>query len=165
VTGNFVSFAKQEIPMKKLLLIILLVNFACQNEKRETVITTETDTLSLPKDPITVIENNTKPVNAAKTYANERFRNVHVIKLDDTKFRIKGEGQIFEASFNWVVEDGHNELAKGYTMTDAGAPEWGKFNFTVDVKKERENSTLNLILFEASAKDGSRQHELPVVLE
>lgn len=56
------------------------------------------------------------------------------------------------------------ELKKGNTITDAGAPEWGNFNFTVDVKKERENSTLMLILFESSPKDGSRQYELPVLL-
>ncbi len=49
-------------------------------------------------------------------------------------------------------------------MTAAGAPEWGKFEFTIDVEKTRPNSTLTLILFVASAMDGSRQHELPIVL-
>jgi hypothetical protein len=50
-------------------------------------------------------------------------------------------------------------------MTDAGAPDWGKFNFVVDAKKDRENSTLHLILFESSAKDGSRQHQLMIPLK
>jgi hypothetical protein len=50
-------------------------------------------------------------------------------------------------------------------MTDAGAPEWGNFEFTIDVTKKRGNSTLTLILFESSAKDGSRQYELPIALE
>ncbi len=49
-------------------------------------------------------------------------------------------------------------------MTEAGAPEWGKFEFTIDAKKKREISTLILILFESSAMDGSRQYELPIVL-
>ncbi len=49
-------------------------------------------------------------------------------------------------------------------MTDMGAPEWGNFSFTVDVEKKRPNSTLTLILFESSAKDGSRQFELPILL-
>ncbi|MEO6488548.1 MAG: Gmad2 immunoglobulin-like domain-containing protein, partial [Ferruginibacter sp.] len=71
----------------------------------------------------------------------------------------------FEAAFSWVVEDGHEELKKGFHMTDAGAPAWGKFDFTIDVQKKRENSTLTLILFESSAKDGSRQYELPIVLK
>jgi hypothetical protein len=115
-----------------------------------------------------------KPVNAArdtatnkvqKTYANTRFKDVTVMKAGENTYRIRGKGQIFEASFGWVIEDGHNELAKGFAMTDAGAPEWGKFDFTVEAKKARANSTLHLILFETSAKDGSRVYELPVPLE
>jgi hypothetical protein len=80
------------------------------------------------------------------------------------KFFVKGKGQIFEATFGWVVEDGHEELKKGNQMTDAGPPEWGNFEFTIDVHKTRTNSTLTLILFEVSAKDGSRQYELPITL-
>jgi hypothetical protein len=51
-------------------------------------------------------------------------------------------------------------LKTGFTTTDAGAPEWGNFDFTIDIEK-RESSTLTLILFEESAKDGSRNYELP----
>ena len=71
---------------------------------------------------------------------------------------------MFEAAFSWIIEDGQEELQKGFQMTNAGAPEWGEFNFTVTAKKKRDNSTLTLILFEASAKDGSRQYELPIKL-
>jgi hypothetical protein len=88
-----------------------------------------------------------------------------VEKIAADKFRIQGEAQIFEANFSWVIEDGHNELKKGYEMTDAGAPEWGKFDFTIDIQKKNDNSTLILILFEISAKDGSRQYELPIPLK
>jgi hypothetical protein len=112
-----------------------------------------------------------KPVSQApdrevspKIYANQRFKEVTVEKIGNHKFLIKGKGQIFEASFSWVVEDGHKEIKKGFEMTDAGAPEWGNFSFTIDVAKEHPNSTLHLILFEASAKDGSRQYELPILL-
>ena len=49
-------------------------------------------------------------------------------------------------------------------MTDAGAPRWGNFNFKAEAKKANPNTVLHLILFEASAKDGSRQHELSVPL-
>ena len=100
----------------------------------------------------------------SRTYSNERFKEVTVEKTGDHKFLIKGKGQIFEAAFSWVVEDGHDELKKGFTMTDAGAPAWGNFSFTVDAPKKRANSTLHLILFESSAKDGSRQYELPILL-
>jgi len=101
----------------------------------------------------------------AKRYANFRFKDVTVEKTGEHRFTIKGKGQIFEATFGWVVEDGHNELLKGFEMTDAGAPEWGNFTFSIEVKKQRPNSTLMLILYETSAKDGSRQYELPVLLE
>lgn len=97
-------------------------------------------------------------------YANKRFRDVEVDKKNDTTYRVTGLGQIFEASFNWVVEDGHEELASGHEMTDAGAPDWGSFKFDISVRKKKENSTLTLILFEISAKDGSRTHELPISL-
>jgi hypothetical protein len=103
--------------------------------------------------------------SATKKHSNTRFRNVTVTKSAENAYTIEGEGQIFEANFGWVVEDGHNELKQGFQMTDAGAPDWGKFKFTIEVKKQEPNSTLTLILFETSAKDGSRQHELPVVLE
>jgi hypothetical protein len=108
----------------------------------------------------------TRPGDAQNknVYANERFKDVTVERISEHQFRIKGKGQIFEAAFSWVVEDGHEELKKGFAMTDAGAPEWGNFNFEVDVQKKRPNSTLHLVLFETSAKDGSRQYELPVLL-
>ena len=98
------------------------------------------------------------PLPTQLTFLNQ------VEKISNDKFRIKGEGQIYEANFNWVVEDGHNELKEGYEMTEAGAPEWGKFDFILDVAKNRENPTLTLILFEISVKDGNRQYPLPIVL-
>ncbi len=100
-----------------------------------------------------------------KSYSNERFKDVTVEKIGEHKFTIQGKGQIFEANLNWVVEDGHSELQKGFQMTDAGAPEWGEFKFSIEVQKQRASSTLTLILFESSPEDGSRQHELPIILE
>ena len=99
------------------------------------------------------------------TYGNERFRDVKVEKTGEGNYRITGKAQVFEATFSWVVEDGHNELASGFDMTDAGAPEFGNFDFTVNVTKQRENSTLHLVLFESSPEDGRRTYELPVLLE
>ena len=99
-----------------------------------------------------------------KKYSNARFRNVTVEKAGANRFVVSGQGQIFEANFGWVVEDGHRELKSGFEMTDAGAPAWGNFEFVIQVKKQRPNSTLTMILYESSAKDGSRQHELAVPL-
>ena len=147
--------------MKKIILLLIILFSAC-NKKEEIAVEPKeivktSDTVQLKKKPASL---NT----TVKKYSNERFRNVTVEKVNGDTFRVKGEGQIFEASFSWIVEDGHNELKEGHEMTDAGAPEWGKFDFTLDVAKNRENSTLTLILFETSANDGSRQHELAITL-
>nr|WP_294924488.1 Gmad2 immunoglobulin-like domain-containing protein [uncultured Flavobacterium sp.] len=99
-----------------------------------------------------------------KKYSNERFREVTVEKIDANKYRVKGEAQIFEANFSWVIEDGHNELKSGFEQTDAGAPAWGKFDFSFEVLKSNRETTLTLILFETSAEDGSPQHQLPIPL-
>lgn len=146
--------------MKWTLLVLILVVTSCKKQEAVEINDVKTvDTLHVPKNETpsyTVI---------VKEYSNERFREVTVEKVGDDKFRVRGQGQIFEASFSWIIEDGHNELKKGFQMTDAGAPEWGNFDFTIEASKERENSTLILILFEASAKDGSRQYELPIALD
>jgi predicted small secreted protein len=101
---------------------------------------------------------------APKTYSNQRFRDVSAEQKSEHTFEVNGKAQVFEASFGWIIEDGHEELQRGYAMTDAGAPEWGNFSFTVTAPKQRPNSTLHIVLFESSAKDGSRQYELPVLL-
>jgi len=138
-----------------------------QNENRSKQ--NNVDTLSLiEKSPLPERTNTNDSINRTTrdtVYKNNRFRNVTAKKIGLDNYQIKGEAQIFEASFSWVVEDGHNELKKGFAMTDAGAPEWGKFDFIVNTKKDRTNSVLHLILFESSAKDGSRQYELPILLE
>ena len=144
--------------MKKILLFSIILLGACGKQKspEEIDVVKTADTVQVKTDlPGTAI---------SKTYSNDRFRQVTVEKMADDKFRVKGQGQIFEANFSWLVEDGHNELKKGFEMTDAGAPEWGEFDFTLDVAKTRDNSTLTLILFEISAEDGSHQHELMIPL-
>lgn len=147
--------------MKFTILLSLIILVAC-NTKEGKVATTDPDvsnTTAIKEDETR--KDITPPL---KSYSNERFKEVTVEKIGKDSFLIRGQGQIFEASFSWIVEDGHNELKKGFQMTDAGASDWGNFEFTIQVQKERENSTLTLVLFESSAKDGSRQYELPIPL-
>ena len=147
--------------MKQILLFSILLLFSACEKKENTAKPVEIlktrDSVPMPK------ETPSETVILTK-HSNQRFREVTIEKLADDKFRVKGQGQIFEASFSWVVEDGHYELAEGFATTDAGAPEWGNFDFILDVPKKDANSTLTLILFESSAKDGSRQHELLIPL-
>ena len=149
--------------MRWTILLSTLLLFAC-NKKENQRTTIVNDTLKTSPETTKVVKT-AKPENLLpKQYSNERFKEVTVERLDENKFRIRGKGQIFEASFNWIVEDGHEELKDGFQMTDAGAPEWGNFDFIIAVQKKRENSKLTLVLFESSAKDGRRQHELPILL-
>lgn len=110
-------------------------------------------TVELPPAP----ESITIPVS------NERFRDV-AVRLTSEGYQVTGQARVFEATLGYSVEDGHNQLAEGFATATAGAPQWGNFSFAVSVKKARPNSTLHLILFESSPKDGSRTHELPVKL-
>ena len=150
--------------MKPIYFFISIIIIGCNNNVPKSNNTTKIDTLEMVDTINEVEEKDEPPPPPPKIYSNKRFRNVTVRNLEGNKFLVRGEGKIFEANFSWVVEDGHEELKSGHQMTDAGAPEWGKFQFTVDVEKKRPNSTLHLILFEISAKDGSRQYELPVFL-
>ncbi len=146
--------------MKRIILLLIILFTACNKKE---VTTEETQKVVKTSDTVQLKKTDSSNTTVQK-YSNERFRNVTVEKVNDGIFRVKGEAQIFEASFSWIVEDGHDELIEGHEMTDAGAPKWGKFDFTLDVAKNKENSTLTLILFEISANDGSRQHELPIPL-
>ena len=161
--------------MKGTCILLAIILAGCNFNKQEPAKANKRDTV-IVHDTL-IVEKNKGDTGADKlapakstsplpsiTYANERFKEVKVEKAGEHKFVVRGKAQIFEAQFSWVVEDGHEELKEGSAMTDAGAPEWGNFSFTVDVSKKRPNSTLHLILFESSAKDGSRQFELPVFL-
>ncbi|SHL72368.1 Gmad2 immunoglobulin-like domain-containing protein [Flavobacterium xanthum] len=148
--------------IKSTIWLLPLLLFACNKEKSDASKSSDTMVFT---DTTQVVKHIELQNIIVKQYANQRFRQVTVEKVADNKFQLQGQAQVFEATFNWVVEDGHNELKKGYVTTDAGAPEWGKFDFTIDVEKKEEYSTLNLILFEASAQDGSRQYELPIPLK
>lgn len=150
--------------MKVFYVMLLSIVIGCNANTSQNETSSESDTVNAHDQANQNDDSIETGAPIPKVYSNERFKDVTVEILAEHKFLIQGKGQIFEASFSWVVEDGHEELKQGFQMTDAGAPEWGNFSFTLEVAKTRENSTLILILFESSPKDGSRQHELPVFL-
>lgn len=98
-------------------------------------------------------------------YQNETFKDVMLNKTGETTYNVTGKARVFEAVYHYLVKDGNIVVTDGHGTTDAGAPEFGNFSFTVDVKKKVATEALYLILFEVSAKDGSRINELPVPLQ
>jgi len=88
----------------------------------------------------------------------QTFRNVKVTENDDGNYTVTGEARAFEASFAYNVEDGHNLLVPEQNVTaSTGAPNWGTFEFDVNIAKDKlpSNGTLTLTLYTKSAKDGS----------
>lgn len=160
--------------MKKVFFLPLMLTLACNDSSQEEIKRTVIfDSISIrPEiplvDPFKVVDT-VQPIVDTITqdttvYENDRFREVRVKRLDTDLFEISGEAQVFEGNFNWTLEDGHRVLKQGHEPTSAGAPEFGEFNFRLIAAKRDSNSTLHLILFESSAKNGKRQHELPIPL-
>src|SRR6186713_2443357 len=149
--------------MRCIILLSIIILIACNNNEQKRT-TTKTDTLETIPETTQVTKEVKPDTLLPKTFSNQRFKDVTVERIGKDQFLIRGQGQIFEANFSWIIEDGHEEIKQGFQMTDAGAPEWGKFEFKINAPKKRENSTLTLILFESSPKDGSRQYELPITL-
>ena len=155
--------------MKKSLIAALVLLSACQSaeEKQETSTTdTLTTTQTAPPDTVYVDTTTTttpdKPAPATpQVYSNETFKDVKV-KKENGHYVVSGKARVFEAVLSWVLESTAGELKKGHEMTDAGAPEFGNFSFQIDVPPG--NTNLKLTLFEASARDGSPQHELVIPL-
>ena len=151
--------------MRLTIIATLIILVSC-NAHKEPGTNANADTLNIttPTTAEEQLPTSKDTLPPFKTYANKRFKEVIAEKMGNDSFLIHGKAQIFEASFSWVLEDGHDELKKGFETTDAGAPEWGKFKFIVHAQKKRVNSTLLLVLFESSPMDGSRQHELLITL-
>lgn len=97
---------------------------------------------------------------------SQAFRNVSVTGSRGN-YVVTGEARVFEATIQYEVEDGHFLLQQGFVTASEGAPGWGAFTIDIRIPEESlpANGTLMLILFEESAKDGSRLHETPVLLE
>lgn len=82
------------------------------------------------------------------------------------EFTIRGEAKVFEGTFMYEFEDGHNILDEGTVTASSGAPDWGKFEITIHFDDVAYDSG-TVILYDESQKDGSRQNELfiPVTIE
>ncbi|MBO9128965.1 Gmad2 immunoglobulin-like domain-containing protein [Bacillus sp. 165] len=147
-----------------LIAIIVLIASGCQNKN-----TAAPDTQEKP--PVNEEQNtpekpqNPEPKQEMKVVENEAFKITSPIpeQTVDGSFILEGQARVFEASFQYRLEDGHNVLAEGHIMADAGAPEWG--NFKVEITYTGATSPhAVLTIFEGSPKDGSPQHELHIPL-
>ncbi|WP_449539424.1 BsuPI-related putative proteinase inhibitor [Ferdinandcohnia sp. Marseille-Q9671] len=93
----------------------------------------------------------------AEPEGNTAFRNVQVLG-ENGEYVVTGEVRVFEATFFYAVEDGHDYVIPE-TLQNAseGAPAWAPFEIKISIPKEKlpANGALILHLYERSAKDGS----------
>ncbi len=78
-------------------------------------------------------------------------------------FTIIGKAHgIFEGEFNYELEDGHKMLSKGNIMLEGmkSPADWTPFKHKVTLDENPTSPVGTLILFDISAKDGSRINEL-----
>jgi len=133
--------------MKQILFFLVTISAACNDHQQQSQNKTDTGAVKSRTDTTLIIEEIRSeepppppPPPPPKIYANARFKDVVVEQTGAHQFLINGKAQVFEANISWVVEDGHEELKKGFQMTDAGAPAWGNFTFSLMCKKS--NRTL-----------------------
>jgi spore germination protein GerM len=74
---------------------------------------------------------------------------------------VRGLARVYEGTILYEFEDGHFILAEGFTTATEGAPGWGEFEIIIELD-EVANYSGTVILFEESAKDGSRINELKI---
>lgn len=85
-----------------------------------------------------------------------------VFKELPTTVSVTGTGIAFESTINWRIESEGKSVLTGYSMADApdvGQP--GLFTITTDAAKW-SGKTVDLVIYEASAKDGTDTHVLRI---
>ncbi|MEH7224885.1 BsuPI-related putative proteinase inhibitor [Bacillus sp. JJ1566] len=104
----------------------------------------------------------TNALQAAESFTipqeeNTAFRNVQVLG-ENGEYTVTGEVRVFEATFFYAVEDGHDYvIPETVQMASEGAPAWAPFEIKTSIPKDKlpTNGALILHLYERSAKDGS----------
>ncbi len=147
----------------RLLFLGLLFFCSCNTSTdNKTTQTTKTDNTTVNEKQS--VDTNLNLVKSDSVYSNARFRNVTVTDLGNGIYDINGEAKVFEATLNYNLRQGKEESDVAHTTTSKGAPDWGKFNFTINSTIFKVNVPLYVILFESSAKDGSKLDELSIKL-
>lgn len=151
--------------MRIFILCSLLFLISCNNNSDSSEDTLTNNQLSYDSTPVEIVTpvwDTAVPVLNPRS--NQIFKDVVVERISEDSFKISGKASIHEANINWELEDGNNILGNGFATASAAAPNWGNFNFIVAAPKENENTSIHLILFEESMKDGKHKNNLPIYL-
>ncbi|MBA2174515.1 hypothetical protein H0266_06290 [Halobacillus locisalis] len=86
----------------------------------------------------------------------QAFREIKVSGQNGS-YVVSGEARVFEGSFMYSIEDGHNMIVEPTAVqVDEGAPSWSAFEIEVSIPEEKlpEFGTVTMSIFEESAKGG-----------
>ncbi|KAA0546492.1 hypothetical protein FZW96_14695 [Bacillus sp. BGMRC 2118] len=98
---------------------------------------------------------------------NSAFRNMKVSGKDG-QYKITGEARVFEATFFYTVEDGHEVLIpETVVQAKEGAPSWSQFELNLSIPKDKlpKNGTITAQIYERSANDDSIVNRVNLALQ
>ncbi len=104
----------KRVEAKEYQVTIELLPMTIDNEKPKAGLFTQEQTITVPS-------NNGEQ---AQKDENFHFRKVQV-EGEGGQYQVKGEARVFNGSFRYNVEDGHNILIKEETVNTNGEPGWG----------------------------------------
>lgn len=163
--------------MKKTLTFIIIFMFfcitlltGCGNEIAEPDVANQTGEEEKENDIVEENSNGTKNVDESDTQEivlqNTAFQIFEPAPGSRVKNQIivRGLARTYEGTVLYEFEDGYYILAEGFTTASEGAPGWGEFEIIIELDTVA-NYSGRVILFEESAKDGSRINELQIPVE
>lgn len=70
-------------------------------------------------------------------------------------YPVEGETRVWEGTYQFEVSDGHDILVKGVGLASQGAPQWGTFQETIKISKDKVpiNGSVILELYEQNMSD------------
>lgn len=101
----------------------------------------------------------------AENDENDHFRNV-AVEGESGTYKVQGEARVFEGSFHYTVEDGHNILINEQTVETPGEPGWNAFELEVSLGDDDlpKSGVLTLVLY-LDGPDGEEAAHHFVTLE
>lgn len=150
----------------KYLLVLFIFFFSCKPSSDKSSQHNSDSEISLLDTPTQTIEfsKNDSVSFRSSTYSNKSFQNVIVSETGNGYFEINGESRVPEATFYYFLRQGKDESDDEFVTANSAAPNWGKFNFSINASVFKNNIPLYLVMYESSPIDGSRVNELAIRL-
>jgi hypothetical protein len=165
-----------EVTIKKMffLLLSVLMLVACTQEQEpqepsqeeQTQIGKETDEDALSEEKIKEedVTSNDEKNEAVENVAFRIFEPLPTSEVS-TGFSVIGEARVYEGTVQYELKDIQgNVISEGFTTATGSGTEWADFEISVNYDIDKHTEGI-LFIFEESAEDGSRLHEIQIPLQ